>query len=122
MQKFLMACVFVMMAAPAFAQVPAQPGQSFKWDQPTAEVATVARFEMKIDNGAFVDVGKQAANDATTPANMSSFSRTIPALAPGLHTFVVRPCPATGSCGPESAPFAFSIVVLSQPTGLRIGG
>lgn len=111
----------LLLASPALAQVPAQPGQNFKWDQPTAEVASIARFEMKIDNGAFVDVGKVLANDANTPPNFQTFARVIPALAPGTHTFVVRGCPATGACGPESNPFAFAIVVISQPTGLRIG-
>jgi hypothetical protein len=122
MMRKLLAIVFVFWAAPVLAQVTATPGQTFKWDQPTAEVASIARFEMKIDAGAFVDVGKALANEATTPAGFQSFSRVIPALAPGTHTFVVRACPATGACGPDSNPFAFAIVVISQPTGLRIGG
>lgn len=120
-KTFVLACVFVLAAASSvLAQVPAQPGQLFKWDQPTAEVSTVVRFEMRIDAGAFVDVGRTAANDAATPAGFSSFSRVIPALTPGNHTFVVRACSAT-SCGPDSNPFAFAIIVISQPSGLRIG-
>lgn len=119
-KKFLW-IVFVLVSAPAFAQVPAQPGQLFKWNQPTTEEASIARFEMKIDAGAFVDVGKTLSNDTATPTGFQSYSRVIPALTPGNHTFVVRACPATGSCGPESNPFAFAIIVISQPTGLRIG-
>lgn len=121
MKKVLIALAFLMVSSSAFAQVTAQPGQNFKWNQPTSEVATVARFELKIDTGVYVDVGKTAANDASTPAGQSSFSSVIPALTPGAHSFVVRACPASGACSPDSASFAFSIIVLSQPSGLRIG-
>jgi hypothetical protein len=118
----LLALMFIFWAAPVLAQVTAQPGQSFKWDYPTTESVNVVRFEMKIDTGAYVDVGRTVANDAQTPAGHTSFARVIPALTPGNHTFVVRACPATGSCSPDSNPFAFALVVLPQPTGLRIGG
>lgn len=121
MRVFLIVgCLLVAQAA--FAQVPAQPGQLFKWNQPTAEVASVARFELKIDAGTYVDAAKVLSNDAATPTGMQTFSHVIPALTPGNHTFVVRACPTAGNCTADSAPFAFSIIVISTPSGLRIGG
>jgi hypothetical protein len=121
MRKLFACVVCLLIAAPALAQVPAQPGQLFKWDQPMTEVASVDRFELKIDAGTYVNAGKTLANDSATPAGRQSFSFVIPALTPGNHTYVVRACPASGSCSPDSSPFAFAIIVISQPSGLRIG-
>jgi hypothetical protein len=111
--------MFLGVAASAAAQPTAQPGQLFKWDHPVAQNALVTRFELRIDSGPFTDVGRTLANDTQTPSGMQSFSFVIPALSTGPHTYVVRACPTTGSCA-ESAPFAFGIVVISAPTGLRI--
>lgn len=107
-------------ASAAQAQPTAQPGQLFKWDHPTAEGPTIARFEVKIDAGSYVNAGKTAASDAATPAGFTSYSFVIPALTPGNHSYVVRACPTSGSCTADSASFAFGIIVVSVPTGLRI--
>lgn len=118
--RLILIALFPLLALPASAQVTALPGQLFRWDQPTAEVATVDRFEIKIDSGAYVNAGKTPANNAQTASGMSSFSFVIPALSTGPHTFTVRACPASGACV-ESAPFAFGIVVISAPSNLRAG-
>lgn len=118
-KKFLFV-LMVLAPVSAFAQPQALPGQLFKWDQPTTQVASIDRFEIKIDTGPYTPVGKVAANDAQTPAGQSSFSFPIPALTPGPHSYVVRACPLTGACSPDSPSFAFSMIVISAPSGLRI--
>jgi hypothetical protein len=119
MKRLFLTFACLLFAQSAFAQ--AQPGMLFKWNQPTAEVASVARFELKIDAGTYINAGKTLANDATTPTGMQSFSFVIPALTTGNHSFVVRACPASGACTADSASHAFTIFLISTPTGLRTG-
>lgn len=111
----------LLIASSATAQVTAQPGQNLKWDQATAEIATVGRFEVKIDAGAYVDAGKVLANDAQTQANNQTYRFVIPAITPGPHVFLIRACPVSGSCGPDAAPFNVQMLVLTAPTNVRIG-
>lgn len=121
MKRFLF--VFALLAVPVVssAQPSAVVGQPLKWDQPTAQVSVIARFELKVDAGAYVDAGKTLANDASTPVNMQTFSFPIPALTPGPHTFVVRACPSAGSCSPDSLPFSGVVVLISAPSNVRPG-
>lgn len=112
-------CWLLLWASAASAQV--RVGDSFKWDQPTGEVASIARFELSIDGSTFNDVGKVEANDGGTQANHTSYRATVPALTSGSHTFTVRACPATGACGPAAPVFSFAVVIISAPSNLRIG-
>ena len=115
----IIALALVTCAQAAGAQT--RPGDTFKWNQPTSEVVSIPRFELRIDAGAWTDVGKVEANDAQTPAGTTSYRATVPALMSGSYTFAVRACPTTGTCGPEATPFAFAVIVISSPSGLRIG-
>lgn len=118
--RTLLAVLFVLsLAAVAEAQVPAVPGQSFKWNQTEGEVAAVTRYEVRVDAAPFVDAGKARADDAATPAGFQTFRFVIPALLAGPHTLEVRACFASGCT--VSAPLGIVVVIVSVPSGLRIG-
>jgi len=119
MKRILFALAFLSISSVSFAQVQAQPGQLYKWDFPTAEAATIARFEVKADAGAFASAGKVTADDASTVSGQSSFSWVIPALPNGAHTFTVRACSLL-TCGVDTSPFLVAVVVISTPTNQRI--
>ena len=118
MKRLLFACLLTLVATAASAQVTVGPGTQIGWDQPTTEIANVARYEAQIDTGAFTDVGKVLAT-ATPPPNMTTYKLTLPALTTGNHALVVRACPAAGACTAASSPFSFTMFILSVPTGVR---
>lgn len=107
----------VLVSVSAFAQ-PATPSSFLAWSYPTASVAIVDHFEIQIDGGAWANVGKVASGH-TVPAGETGYRAPLPALSEGAHTARARACLAT-SCGPETDPLAFSMVILVTPRGLVI--
>lgn len=107
----------------AMALVPA-PQRAFLWEYPTADLATgeVSRFELKVDNGEWTDVGRLASEDQVGAEKGSViYTATIPALKLGAHTAQLRAC-NVAECGePATANFTVSIKP-APPVNFRIGG
>lgn len=118
MKRFVVAVLaMVLVSVTAFAQ-PATPSSFLAWSYPTSGVAIVDHFEIQIDGGAWANVAKVASGH-TVPAGDTGYRAALPPLSEGAHTARVRACLAT-SCGPETDPLAFSMVILVTPRGLVI--
>lgn len=81
--------------------------RALQWDYSTANLALIVRFEVQIDTGAWLGVGKV-------------LKWTIPALPVGAHTGRVRACNAT-ECGDAAVlPFTVLDLLPTTPGGLRL--
>lgn len=101
------------LASPAAAQTPVTTANHIAFDQ--SDYANVTRFEVRVDTGAWVDIGKPAAtgtaNTVTTP---------LPAMTVGPHTLTVRACNAAG-CSAASTGINVVMVAIPQvPANPRV--
>jgi hypothetical protein len=100
------------------------PQRMFLWEYSTADLtsAEVNRFELKIDNGVWNDVGRSGAADQSEAKPGSViYEAPVPALTLGLHTAQLRACNATECSDPLSMAFTISIKP-AVPAFFRIGG
>lgn len=117
MKQLLVAVFVAVFGGVVFAQ-PATPSSSFAWSYPTTGIALVDHFEIQVDAGPWANVGKVASGH-TVPPGDTGYRAPIPALSEGAHTARVRAC-LTATCGPESDPLAFTMVILVTPRRLII--
>jgi hypothetical protein len=100
------------------------PQRLFIWEYSNADLAgaEVNRFELKIDDGAWTDVGRRGATDQTgVAAGSVIYSAPVPALTLGLHTAQLRACNVS-ECG-DALSMAFTISIKpAVPAFFRIGG
>ena len=101
------------------AQTNVLPGQQFSFDYPTSAVIDfgIRRFELKIDNGNYQDVGLPMG--VAGNAELTTFRIPIPAITPGQHTAVIRACNDTG-CSGDSNIYTFTMVIIPVPSNLRV--
>jgi hypothetical protein len=111
---------------PAYVRAPLlqQPpivvaGDKFGWDYLDANIATVNRFEVLYDSGAWTPVGIPA--DQLIVAGGKTYRVPVPTtLSQGTHTFSVRAC-SVEVCGAALGPLGFAFAVVPPtPTNLRI--
>lgn len=106
----------------ASAQSTVGPNSNFRWDISTFEVteSQISRFELRLDNGTWIDVGLvRVTNDPTTPPNNSTYEYPLATITTGLHTAQVRACNPVG-CGPESNTVSFRMLALPGAPVLRL--
>jgi hypothetical protein len=104
-------------------QVSVSAARPVVWDYSDADLKTglVNRFELSIDGGAFVDVGRVRADDADQTPGTVSYKTSLPPLMVGPHTVDVRACNVT-ECSPVAS-FAFVVSITpAKVSNLRIGG
>jgi hypothetical protein len=95
----------------AFAQVtPVTPSQFVAWDQ--SDYTNVTRFEIRVDSGAWADVGKPAAT-----GTLNTVQVQMPAMTPGAHALTVRACNVAG-CSAATAPLNVTLVVVPTTPGI----
>lgn len=95
--------------APAAAQTPVTTANQYAVDQ--SDYANVTRFEIRVDTGAWVDVGKPAATGAANTVTVP-----LPAMTVGPHTITIRACNAAG-CSAASTGVNVVMVAIPQVPG-----
>ena len=105
--------LFVLYAAPAVAQTPVTGANQIAFDQ--SDYANVTRFEVRVDTGAWVDIGKPPASTAANTVQVP-----LPAMTVGPHALTVRACNAAG-CSAASVPVNVVMVAIPQvPANPRV--
>jgi hypothetical protein len=108
----------------ALLSAPQPPQRTFLWEYSTADLASaeVNRFELKVDDGAWTDVGRSASGDQSEAKPGSViYAAPVPALTLGVHTAQLRACNPTECSEPLSMAFTISIKP-AVPAFFRIGG
>jgi hypothetical protein len=99
--------------ATAAAQVPVTGAHAMAFEQ--SDYAAVTRFEVRVDTGAWVDIGKPTASGAANTVQVP-----LPAMTVGPHALTVRACNAAG-CSVASAPVNVVMVAIPQvPANPRV--
>jgi curli biogenesis system outer membrane secretion channel CsgG len=88
-------------------QTPVTTANQVAYDQP--DYASVTRFELRVDSGAWADVGKPPAAGAA-----NTWQVALPAMTAGPHTITARACNA-GGCSAASTGINVLMVVIPQP-------
>jgi len=109
MRTIRFALLALLFAVPAAAQTPVTTANQIAFDQ--SDYANVTRFEVRVDTGAWTDIGKPA---ATGTAN--TVQTPLPAMTVGPHAITVRACNAAG-CSAASAAINVVMVAIPQVPG-----
>jgi hypothetical protein len=113
-RKTVLALTFVLgFAGIASAQTPVTTANQVAFDQ--SDYANVTRFELRVDSGAWVDVGKPAATGA---ANTVQFA--LPAMTVGPHTLTARACNAAGCSAASTGLNVVMVIIPGVPANPRI--
>lgn len=107
----------VFISVSSHAQSTAFPNQFLEFSQPTSDVQFLTKFEVKYDNGSYIDIGLPG--NSTLSGTFTVYKTPIAALTPGTHVVTVRACNQFG-CSADAQPLTFTMIVISTPTGLRI--
>jgi hypothetical protein len=103
---------------------PVPSPKKFLWDYSSADIAAseVNRFELKIDDGEWGDVGRLGSPDQSgaTPGYVT-YEAPVPALTLGSHIVSMRACNVTDCSDPLGLVFIVSIKP-APVINLRIGG
>lgn len=107
--------LWLLIAQPSPAQTvlpyPPPPATLIAWTHP--EPATVDRFDLRVDQGAYADVGKGCTDSRAT------FCAPFPAVTPGTHVLGVRACNVYG-CSVDATLTVQLGVVPVVPAGIQI--
>jgi hypothetical protein len=117
MRSFVLACVFMLVASFASAQVVSS--SRLGWDQPNATAAEASSYTYKYyPDGA--TTGTVLTGITCSGTTTVACSAVFPAFTPGAHTLTISATNSAGE-GPKSAAFNFTFVVLpSAPVSLRV--
>jgi hypothetical protein len=115
MKLTTLAAALVLAALPslASAQTPVTTANQVAFEQ--SDYANVTAFELRVDAGAWVPVGKPAATGAANTVVIP-----LPAMTVGAHTLTARACNAAG-CSAASAGINVVMVAIPQvPANPRV--
>lgn len=102
-KKAAFVCVLVWLV---YVSIAAQVVLRGKWDYADAELPTITRFEVKVDTGNWIAVGIPAPEVfPDTLAGHHTFTYTLPSVANGPHSFLVRACDDVECSFEVSKPF-----------------
>jgi hypothetical protein len=86
--------------------IQAQPQLKAVWDYPDNEIGTIARFEVKIDDGVYESIGIPPQQILpTTLAGAHSYVYVIPFTVQGTHVIAVRACDAVECSFDATVPY-----------------
>jgi hypothetical protein len=88
------------------SQLIAQAQLKAVWDYPDLEIGTIARFEVKIDDGTYESIGIPSQQTLpTTLPGAHSYVYVIPFTVQGTHVIAVRACDAVECSFDATVPY-----------------
>ena len=111
--KLTLALLVALLPTVAAAQTPVTSANQVAFEQP--DYANVTRFELRVDAGAWVDVGKPPASGAANTVTVP-----LPAMTVGPHALTARACNAAGCSAASTAVNVVMVAIPQVPANPRV--